>query len=135
MDVTNCKSCGRLFNYIGGTQLCGSCKDKLEAKFQEVKEYLWDNPKANVQEISEEIGVSSNQLRQWIREERLQLADDSPILLSCENCNKKIVTGRFCQECKNKLARGFNDEFGLNKKPEKNNKSYSKEIDKMRFLK
>ena len=43
MDVRNCKGCGRLFNYYGGVPLCKTCKDKLEEKFQEVKEYLRQN--------------------------------------------------------------------------------------------
>ena len=134
MEFINWRSCGRLFNYIGGTQLCGSCKDKLEVKFQHVKEYLWDNPKANMKEIAVENDVTTNQLRQWIREERLQLAPDSPILLACENCGKNIYTGRFCQECKNKLARGLSDEPKQKEQPKK--KSYSKkEEDRMRFLK
>jgi flagellar operon protein (TIGR03826 family) len=135
MDVRNCKECKRLFNYIGGPQLCDACKDKLEDKFQEVKEYLWENPKATVAEISEAKEVSTNQLRQWIREERLQLADDSPIAITCENCGKKIITGRYCQECKNKMARGLTEEFGLGKKaPDPEPSKRQDSSNKMRFL-
>lgn len=135
MDVRNCKECKRLFNYIGGPQLCDACKDKLEDKFQEVKEYLWENPKATVAEISEAKEVSTNQLRQWIREERLQLADDSPIAITCENCGTKIITGRYCQECKNKMARGLTKEFGLEKKaPEPEPAKKQDSSNKMRFL-
>jgi flagellar operon protein (TIGR03826 family) len=137
MDVRNCKGCGKLFNYIGGPPLCQACRDKLEKKFQEVRDYLWENPKATIAEITTNIeDVSSHQIKQWIREERLQLSSDSPISLYCENCGKKIVTGRYCQDCKNKMAKGLNDEFGLTKHtaaPEK--RSFSKENDKMRFFK
>lgn len=35
MDVRNCRQCGRLYNYIGGSMynLCPDCIDKLEKKF------------------------------------------------------------------------------------------------------
>ena len=45
MEVKNCKNCGRLYNYIGGVyRLCPECMRKLEEKFQEVKDYIEDNP-------------------------------------------------------------------------------------------
>ena len=40
MNVRTCRKCGRLFNYITGYQICPACKEALEAKFQEVKEYV-----------------------------------------------------------------------------------------------
>ena len=40
MEVSNCRSCGRLFNVITNSRICPSCKQKQEDKFQEVKEYL-----------------------------------------------------------------------------------------------
>ena len=46
MEVKNCKTCGRLYNYIGGVyRLCPECMRKLEEKFQEVKDYIEDNHK------------------------------------------------------------------------------------------
>ena len=44
MEVKNCKECGRLFNYMGGAPLCDGCRKKLEQKFQEVKQYMDENP-------------------------------------------------------------------------------------------
>ena len=40
MDVRNCKTCGRLFNYMGGAPLCPECKAALEKKFEDVKVYV-----------------------------------------------------------------------------------------------
>lgn len=103
MDVRNCKGCGRLFNYISGVPLCQACKEKLEDKFQQVKEYLRDNPNSTMQAVSEDNDVSVKQIRQWVREERLTFSPDSPIGIECENCGRMIKTGRFCDECRNKL--------------------------------
>jgi hypothetical protein len=53
MEVKNCKNCGRLYNYIGGVyRLCPECMRKLEEKFQEVKDYIENNPRADMREIS-----------------------------------------------------------------------------------
>ena len=42
MDVRNCRQCGKLYNYIGGSyrNLCPSCIKQLEDKFMEIKEYI-----------------------------------------------------------------------------------------------
>ena len=77
MEVKNCKECGRLFNYMGGAPLCDGCRKKLEQKFQEVKQYLDENPNASVNQVSEDNDVSVKQIKQWIREERLSLSEAS----------------------------------------------------------
>lgn len=134
MDVRNCSKCGRLFNYIGGQPICEACKERLEDDFQKVKEYIYENPKACMQDICDANDVTTNQIRQWIREERLQLTPDSAIQLQCENCGKNILTGRYCQECKNKMARGLDNAFEKNKPKEAPKPKADKE-DRMRFLK
>ena len=94
MEVRNCKNCGRLYNYIGGAyRLCPDCMKKLEEKFQEVKQYIEDNPRADMRDISENCDVSTRQIEQWIREERLSFSDDSPIGIACEVCGATIKTG------------------------------------------
>lgn len=106
MEVRNCRQCGRLYNYIGGSyrNLCPNCAQELEDKFMEVKQYIRENVAASISQISEACDVSTRQLEQWIREERLCFADDSPIGLECESCGATIKTGRFCENCKNKMA-------------------------------
>jgi flagellar operon protein (TIGR03826 family) len=105
MDVRNCRSCGKLFNYISGQPpLCHTCLQALEDKFAAVKEYIYNHPKASIQEIADDNDVSIMQIQKWIREERLAFSDDSVIGIECENCGAMIKTGRFCKACKEKLA-------------------------------
>lgn len=112
MDVKNCRGCGRLFNYIGGGYLlCPACMEELDKKFQVVKKYIQDNPKATMTEISQDNDVSINQIERWVREERLTFADDSPIGIECENCGTMIKSGRFCQACKDKLQKSLGDMY------------------------
>lgn len=114
MEVKNCKSCGRLFNYLQGQSLCPACVAGLEDKFQQVKQFLKDNPNAPMNVVSEENDVSAKQIKQWVREERLSFTEGSQITLECEGCGAKILTGRFCAKCKNGL---INDLSGAAKKP------------------
>lgn len=100
MEIKNCRKCGRMFNYVFGQQICPQCKEERESKFQEVKKYVQENKNATMVDVCEQCEVEPEQLRQWIREERLQFADDSPIKISCERCGAMIGFGRFCDKCK-----------------------------------
>ena len=112
MDVRNCRGCGRLFNYLQGPHLCPACMQKLEEKFSQVKDYLEDNPHATIPEIAKDNEVSTRQIEQWIREERLSFSDDSPIGIACEVCGATIRTGRYCERCKSDLANRLGGMYG-----------------------
>ena len=132
MEVKNCNGCGRLFNYMGGAPLCDGCRKKLEQKFQEVKQYLDENPNASVNQVSEDNDVSVKQIKQWIREERLAFTDDSPVGIECENCGAMIKTGRFCDACKSKLQNNLMSAIDKPKKVEP--KKPVRDGERMRFL-
>lgn len=134
MEVRNCKGCRRLFNYLSGPQLCPACVKKLEGKFAEVKEYLEENPKATMQQISEDNDVSVKQIKQWVREERLYFSDDSPYGIECEMCGKMIKSGRFCNECRGQMANTFQKAIDKPKPTSGNNSRVLSERDKMRYL-
>lgn len=106
MEIRNCRQCGKLYNYIGGPyrNLCPSCVDKAEEKFQDVKKYIQDNPRADIRVVAEANDISVKQIEKWIREERLSFSDDSDIGIGCERCGKIIKMGRFCKECADQLG-------------------------------
>lgn len=132
MDVRNCKGCGKLFNYLNGPPLCAACAKALDSKFDEVKEYVYDHPRVEMQEVSEVFDISIAQIKQWIREERLSFSDDSMIGLDCEGCGVTIKTGRYCNACKGQLAKGFQS---LYPKPTPKQKPIDpRENPKMRFF-
>ena len=111
MNLRNCARCGKMFNYIGGQPICEPCKKAIEEDFQKVKQYIVDNPRAGLKQIAEDNEVSTKQIQQWIREERLMFTSDSPIQLQCENCGELIQTGRFCAKCKASMANNLNNTF------------------------
>ena len=112
MDLIKCRKCGRLFNYISGPFICTSCRDKQEEKFQQVKKYIQQNGRATINEVSEECEVEIQQIQAWIRQERLEFTDDSPIGIPCESCGKMIGSGRFCPNCKDNMMRNLNSAMG-----------------------
>lgn len=132
MEVKNCKECGHLFNYMGGAPLCDGCRKKLEQKFQEVKQYLDENPNASVNQVSEDNDVSVKQIKQWIREERLSLSEASLDGVTCEHCGRPIRTGRFCEKCKAAMANSFANSIEKPKPLEPQKKE--RDGNKMRFL-
>lgn len=111
MEVRPCKQCKRLFNYLSGAPICQGCKDDLEKKFVEVKEYVREHPAGGINEVAEANEVTPNQIRRWIREERLAFSEDSDIGLDCESCGKMIRSGRLCQQCKDRLLGKVDDMY------------------------
>jgi flagellar operon protein (TIGR03826 family) len=130
MDVRNCKMCGALFNYSGNA-VCPACNKKLEEKFVTVKEYIRDNPTSSISKVAEETEVPVQQLKRWVREERLCFSKDSGVMVQCEKCGKPITTGRYCQECKHSMTQSFESLYNQNS-PEVKKKSYGSA--KMRFI-
>ncbi len=113
MEVRNCKQCGRLYNYIGGSyrNLCPDCIRIVEDKFAGVKQFIEENKTATMPQIAEHCDVSTRQIEQWIREERLCFADDSPIGIACESCGTMIKSGRYCDKCKANMMNQFGNMY------------------------
>lgn len=138
MEVTNCRECGRLFNYISGPRRCPECQKKLEQKFQNVKEFLRQNPDSSISKTATENDVSVKQIKQWIREERLVISNGVAEGIICENCGKPINTGRYCEACKKNMMETLSSAYpsrGNNSREGALKDSFSKENDKMRYLK
>ncbi len=134
MEVKNCKECKRLFNYISGPRICEACKKAMEEKFEAVREYIRDNPGATIQQVAEENEVPTQQIHQWVREERLEFSSDSPITFECESCGTKIRTGRYCDSCKRKTADSFSRTMKGMAVSKPDLDSSSKNSNRMRFL-
>ena len=135
MEVRNCKSCGRLYNYIGGTykNLCPECVSKMEDKFAEVKEYIENNIVATMPQISKDCDVRMEQIERWVREERLFFSEDSPIGIDCESCGVTIKSGRYCPACKNKMTNVLSDLYNSDSNRSKRDKSEN-EKERTKFL-
>ncbi|GFI64943.1 hypothetical protein IMSAG185_00536 [Lachnospiraceae bacterium] len=135
MNIRNCRTCGQIFNYFSGPNVCPSCRDALEEKFQEVKDYIRAHKGAGISEVADACEVEAAQIRQWLREERLEVTEDSAVFLSCENCGGPIRSGRFCERCKGNMAKNLNSVLNTGKqKPEPAKQQKEEGGPKMRYL-
>lgn len=104
-DVRNCRRCGKVYNYIGGTPICSACRQLDEEDFKRIKEYLYDNPGATLSEVSTVLEISVEKIRGFLKDGRLEiLGNEGNMVLECEKCGKAITTGRYCQECTKDLT-------------------------------
>lgn len=133
MDVRNCKKCGKLFNFAGDG-LCPACAKEMEEKFFEVREYIYSNPSASMATVAEENDVPIQQIKKWVRQERLSFTRDSGISIDCESCGRPILTGRYCRECKNKMTDRFSSMYQEKPAPGSNGSKNKSSKGKMRFL-
>jgi hypothetical protein len=78
--------------------------------------------------------VTQNQIQQWLRDERLQLSEGSGIMLYCEKCGAAILSGRFCEKCKNNMANELSSSIHKPEAPKPQPKKDTKDNPKMRFL-
>lgn len=111
MDVRNCRKCGKLFNYAMGPITCPQCREQMEEKFQEVKKYVFEHQGCGISEVSEACDVTPQQIKQWLREERLEFSSDSAVGLNCESCGAVIRCGRFCDKCKVNMAHNLQSAY------------------------
>ncbi|MBO7357005.1 MAG: flagellar protein [Lachnospiraceae bacterium] len=134
MNARNCRKCGRLFNYAMGPIMCQQCRDALEGKFKEVKDYIQQHPACGIQEVSRECDVETSQIQQWLREERLEFTADSMVQLNCEGCGAPIRSGRYCDSCKTSMTNGFNQILRQAAPPPPTVSKDPKDSPKMRYL-
>ena len=108
MEIQSCSNCERAFAF-DGNDLCPRCRfDDDDAEFKRVKEYLYDNPGADIKEVSDETEVSTKKILQYLKDERITIAEGSKnTALSCERCSVAINMGKYCNKCINEMKQEF----------------------------
>lgn len=114
MNVRNCSRCGKIYVY-DGFSICNKCRQDDEKDFQKVKEYLHENPGANIIEVSEATEVESRKIIEFLKEGRLEIGDENNIVLTCERCDKPIRTGRFCDRCSVEMEKEFGEAIKIHR--------------------
>lgn len=106
-NLSNCPNCGQLF-IKSIRSVCNDCYKKIEAQYELVYKFIRnkENRQSTILEVSTATGVSEKQIRQFIREGRLRLADFPNLGYPCERCGEEIITeGKLCERCKKELDR------------------------------
>ena len=111
MEIANCPKCGKIFQKYSDP-ICESCMKKEEELFQSVRKYLVDNPDCRLDEVSKETGVSVKKIMRYLKEGRLEVSKGLEGSLHCEQCDKPIASGRYCDKCIIELSHAVDDMFG-----------------------
>lgn len=104
LNYKNCKRCGHPFATVLDYNFCPKCSKESDEKLATVQTYLKSCPTTTIEELSKSCGVTENELITWLREDKIKLAISSPIVLACDMCGERILSGRLCNKCKMQLT-------------------------------
>ncbi len=96
-----CEKCGVANpEYKGvGEYKCRECGFTMYDDFGIVRNYLEAHAGATQSEVSRETGVSMETIRQFLKEERIEITAGSGVMMACEICKAPIRSGRYCAAC------------------------------------
>lgn len=124
--LKKCESCGKFFGADDDrVTLCASCsegeitglkhiKDPKEQRFVVARNLVYENPdispEALVKEMKEKgIDISIREIMGYVKEGRLTLKNANPDDMFCEDCGKRILSGRRCPTCTRKFEEHMHD--------------------------
>ncbi len=96
-----------IFQAIQNKPLCPNCEKAENDAFERAKAYLRENGHASVKDVCDNCEVTMNQIKRWLREERLEFGTGISTGLTCDKCGKPVNFGKFCPECKEALQSAF----------------------------
>ncbi len=101
-----CTKCdGSDIEYKGvGEYKCLTCGNLMYDDYGIVRNYLEEHRGATQAEVAHATGVSQDTIRQFLREERLEIVSGSGVFMSCEMCHAPIRSGRYCESCAKKIS-------------------------------
>ena len=104
--VTTCEQCSGAMQYKGsGRYVCEECGSEVLNDFGKVKKYINDNGPSNAITISQGTGVSRQKIRNFLRDGRVEIVEDSAAgVLFCHACGIPIRAGKYCQRCQERLS-------------------------------
>lgn len=105
-DQRVCSVCGKEFEADNIKLLCYDCRRIDRHLFGIIRDFLYDHPGASVNDVVENLGVTSTVVLKYLREGRLETVGQVK-LLNCEVCGKPISYGTKCQDCQHKLEHSF----------------------------
>ena len=98
MAPRNCPRCGKLFVKIR-EPICDQCVKEEEQIFENVRDYVRDNPDQTIQVICDACNVKPGRILQYIKEGRLEASKGLQGESLCSRCGKPILSGRMCEKC------------------------------------
>ena len=126
-NTKNCRICGRVFSHPRNT-LCPECMIRDEEDFQKVREFLKEFPGSKIDKVEEYTQVSRRKILKYLKEQRIELAENSPDLLKCAKCGSPIRTGMYCADCYRKFTNEVKSIYSTNSLEKDNDSSVKMHI-------
>lgn len=116
MDLRSCTKCERAYSFDGNA-LCPKCRYEDDGDFKIVKEYLYDNPGADIKAVAQDTEVEVRKILQYLKEGRISItAGSENTALSCERCDASINIGKYCNKCVNEMKKEINGAIDSSRK-------------------
>lgn len=102
-----CPRCASQLKYLSlGDYVCPNCGHKEKDDYGKVREFIDENGPCSAYVIHMSTGVSQEVINDFIKKGKLEVTDDSPVYLKCEECGADIKYGRLCPNCaKSKVSK------------------------------
>ena len=106
-----CEKCGGIMIFKGvGEYRCEDCDALAYDDYGKVRCYLEKHKGATAAEVETQTGVKQKTIRLMLKEERLEVAEDSKAFMICECCGKRIRSGRMCPKCEMEYHRNMEEQ-------------------------
>lgn len=99
--LISCRVCGVIMVKLA-RDTCSKCFQKEEELFQKVKGFLRANPGATVKEVAQAMNCPEEHVKYFIKTGRLERVGVK-VAHPCQICQKTILDGMICPECKRSL--------------------------------
>ena len=112
-DFRNCPTCGNIYLHKS-RNLCPKCLMDEEKDYEKVRRYVSMHPKENITDVAAATEVGEETILFFLKDGRLVskgLAASST--LHCQLCDAIIISGIYCENCRNSL----NQQFSAPKSP------------------
>lgn len=114
--ITHCSKCGYAFtaeDYAGYEAfLCPHCGNEDMTNFGRIHRYLETHGSASMYQIYENTGISTREIKQYLRESRVEISENSKAFIRCEECGAEIKSGRVCIKCAKTGIKVYHNEVG-----------------------
>ncbi|MCL2225449.1 MAG: flagellar protein [Defluviitaleaceae bacterium] len=98
MQAMNCPRCGKVFVRIRDP-ICEACVKEEEQIFENVREFIKENPNLSLNEVAEACEVTVKRIMTYIRDGRIDASQGMRADVTCSKCGKPIPGGRMCEKC------------------------------------
>ena len=99
MEIKLCKHCNGLFETAVGANVCARCSVDNQESFERVREFLKKHPGTSMSKVAEKTGIAHYLIEYFLKQERIEVAPNSPITLACNKCGTRINAGMYCEPC------------------------------------